>query len=155
MFGKTFSTSSFVYRLLAWPNEYVPRYKMPDTICELRGAIIGKLLFFLAISFFTVIVFGSISSFILYQVTCALPHSSGCTYGLNMFTRLGGVTSVIALGLIGFSTVMFVGLKTVDFVENVWNKRQLEGKVFIKDDNPVVEVLRAWKDKICYKVEFK
>ncbi len=146
MFGKNFSTDSFVYRFLAWPDSYLYRDETPKDICELRGAVLRKLF----IIFFSVglplLYLTSIGSYIADVWNCDSISSVECKKGLSWFSHLGGFLAWITCVL----AILTVGSYFTERIYKLWINVEKKVKV----DTPLNSMYTSWKDRVCYPITF-
>lgn len=154
MFGKTFTTTSWIYKLLAWPNDWISDRNLPQTICELRGRVLGKIAILLAAVAAIFIYVSTVASYLLYVVTCKLPNATSCMYGLNSYAKVGGVVLTFTGILFSLAAITYLAVKASD-IYHCWRyNRSREGKKFLSDDNPAVLMFNSFVDKVCYPVKF-
>lgn len=157
---KTFSTKSFAYRFLAWPEDYLPPRSRPQDICDLRRALIGR---GLLISFLLTIAFG-------YLFSIASAGLYGLAQIFEFFSAYSVKTEIVKIGLVlafGTGAIAFVvglifcivhGLdKLSQYRKDRRYAREQAGIKPLLDPvtSPVKALYTSWKDKLCYQIEFK
>lgn len=152
---KIFGFSSWMYRFLAWPSGYISPNMRPQTICELRGAILGKMAIWITLVSMLLGYVSSITYSLLYHFTCGSRIATTCTYGYNIVVEVGLVMMLITGGCLAFLAFAVLVVKCYDLFTSWKYDRKHSGKQFISDDNPMKLMWESAVEKICYSIKFE
>jgi hypothetical protein len=157
---KNFSTNSFIYRFLAWPQGFLPYRKRPEDICDLRRAVIFKVflcLFGLSAALFYIFSMATAGLFLLSKHFAFFSAYSTLTpitkIGLLLGTLTFGGAAIAGFGYLLINALFYV----FRYFANRSDARKEAGlkPVFDPVLSPVKEFYTTWKNKICYRVSFE
>jgi hypothetical protein len=150
-----FSRKSWIFRFICWFN---PRncWRPPETICHYTREFLSclfKLIGNVAVGCLVVTALGVI---FLKESDCRLVASSCVAMKANygIFAKIGIAmacgTIMAAIGVAGVFAILIGISQGLEKLEEIWT-----GVKKNPDPGTLIKMYRAFKEKLCYRIEFK